>query len=91
MIITRKDEAYIANLRQQNKTVQKTSSFHSEDSAIKLDSEPRQRKAFGYDQVQYLYLYLIKGSNMIPHSLIFAYGFKGVVENGRCIPTFNTT
>lgn len=45
----RKNEAYKANLLQQNKTMQKTSSFHSEDSAIKLDNEPRQRKSYGYD------------------------------------------
>ena len=45
-----KDEMYKANLRQQSRSMQKTSSFHSEDSAIKLDNEPRQRKTYAYEK-----------------------------------------
>ena len=45
-----KDESYKESVRQRNTATSKTGSYHSEDSAIKLDSTPTpQRQRNGYD------------------------------------------
>ena len=45
-----KDEMYKESLRQRSTAVSKTGSYHSEDSAIKVDSTPpRQRQVNAYE------------------------------------------
>ena len=48
----RKDEMYMQSLKQKNAT-EKSRSIHSDDSAIKLDNEPRQRQTYAYERDPY--------------------------------------